>query len=170
MNEEQLDQLMDEARDEWAAKTGNSYVDNFDAHEALCLYSGFTPEDLVALGDYIKKFVMHMVAHKVIDSMTGRGEGDGLDMNDIIEMAIGASIPVVIVASTHQSRSLARVSPKHTDRYTTTVMAEAYLNTLITEGEDLSTIWPTAIASEVIDQYDPQQAFMVGVLCGRTDG
>jgi len=161
MDKDSIDAVMEEARDYWHAQTGKSADTDFDPKEAVALYCDFNDEEMEAIGDYVENFVAHGLAHLFAKQMVS---GDGVSPQEIIEIAIGSTIPVGMILSRHRA---GRRKDQVKDNYLTTVMAEARINQAVSDGEDLNQIWPKPVIDEVLQNWSPEDAFRIGVLCGQ---
>lgn len=93
--------------------------------------------------------------------------------NDVIESPpsyeaciITSSITALLVAKAMHSENAQRKCDDKS-KYPITLMAEAHVRNA--DG-DLDSIWPTEYAKEVLGEFSPEEAFMVGVVCGKSHG
>lgn len=86
----------------------------------------------------------------------------------------GAIVTTSTLAAMLVAKTLfAKVAQKRVDdehsKYPVTLMAEAHVRNYRTAG-DLDAIWPTEVVKEVLEEFSPEEAFMVGVVCGKSHG
>jgi hypothetical protein len=141
--------------------------DHFSAENALQHNLGLEPEEWEQFQRFISETVARALAQRLLSEPFGTGQGP----DDVIEMIFGVAVPAsMLVGVEVYKENLSKKEAAPANKYTSTVMAEALVRSFITEKKDLSTIWPTDIAETVTKEFDPVEAFMVGVVCGGWHG
>ena len=92
------------------------------------------------------------------------------DLNAICDSAVVNSAATALILSKAIRDSTRSVKTASGDRYPVTLLAEARIRNHIADRADLNDIWPIPLAEEVVNEFDPVTAFMVGVVCGSHDG
>lgn len=100
------------------------------------------------------------IASGAIDTKTDSYEGA------IVQ--ISALTTFLMAKSFFKEIEIKRLDDEHS-KYPVTLMAEAHVRHYRTSG-DLDAIWPTEVVKEVLEEFSPEEAFMVGVVCGKSHG
>lgn len=118
--------------------------------------------------DQMCQFMVEVV-QSMINTAIHRGHMDDEDMNLIMNSAVANAMVCTLILKMGMD-STKKDAPPVQDRYPTTLMAEAHIRNHILDGADLNNIWPLPLAEEVVSEFDPLHAFMVGVVCGSQRG
>jgi hypothetical protein len=148
---------------EKAARTGKN-KDYADVDETSALL-GMESDDLQEICDFIL-----FITHAQISTAVEKGMVDDDDYNEIMNTAVvNAAASALILARGLQGASRMRDEPA-ADRYPVTLLAEARIRNHLADRADLNDIWPLPLAEEVVSEFEPVHAFLVGVVCGSHDG
>ena len=169
--EEWNDYYTDLVRD-MEAKIGIENVNDDAAFEqSTIMMTGMTNEEL----EQFLHFILSKVTRQIIDhTMNGtlKMNNDNI-IQTIVEICIATAAPL----SWAVSRSIALEekdnrkikSTTGVDAYMTTVWAESVVSTAKENG-NINNLWPSEIIQEVTEQHSPDEAFLVGLLCGSHNG
>jgi hypothetical protein len=144
-------------------KTRNSLYGELDEIGPLV---GMEADDLQELLD----FVLEMT-HTQITVAIERNHIEEDDFNEIMNMGVGnaAATVLILLHALGETPKTTKVADEK-DRYPVTLLAEARVRNHIADRADLNKIWPVPLAEEVVSEFDPIHAFMVGVVCGSHNG
>jgi hypothetical protein len=117
--------------------------------------------------------MIHAILHITRWQVSQAVENDQLDDEDVPAMydAICANTAASTMILLHALRK--NESKKKTDaseKYPVTMLAEAHIRNMLADQADLNVVWPIPLAEEVVKEFDPTHAFMVGVVCGASNG
>lgn len=160
---EYLHQAYNTAVKNIAGKTRNPLYGELDEVTPLV---GMSSDDLQEFLD----FIMEMT-HTQITVAIDRHHIDEDDFNEIMNMAVSnaAATAVILLKALGEMPKTTKTADEK-DRYPVTLLAEARVRNHIADRADLNKIWPVPLAEEVVSEFDPIHAFMVGVVCGSHNG
>lgn len=141
--------------------------DDAEGNEIALYVMGVDDEVVHAIGQYM----MHGIHQSLFEHMMGGNHPDGMSPSDVIQYAIQACVPTVLMIGRQIWKNNSGSSTT-IDQYMSTVATEIRLSNLISDGRDLSEIWPSEYTTEIVNAFDgdPAKAFIAGVMCGRNDG
>ena len=130
-------------------------------HDIALHTIGVSLEDMNAIAHYVDECVKAHIYNRTV------AEGP-MNPSELTENIIGVCVPTIMLIGKMMFKD------KQTsidDQYLTTVHAEMAINTMIEDEKDMSEIWPAQFVEEIAASLpNPQQAFLAGVMCGRSHG
>lgn len=117
------------------------------------------------------KFVnfMHIMTRNSVATSVLSGDVDP-ETSDYEEAIVSTSAltALLVARAMFKEQEHKRIEDEHS-KYPVTLMAEAHVRNYSSSG-DLDAIWPTEVVKEVLEEFSPEEAFLVGVVCGKSHG
>jgi hypothetical protein len=140
-----------------------SACEEFEPKEAASDYLGIEIDDVNVILSVTYEMVQGGLPHVLVKALLTKES----PVEELVQIGVDMAVATFAIG---MRQILDERSRNVANRYTATVLAEAHLSTYKAMEQDLGSIWPEAIVEEVAEQYTAGEAFLVGVLCGRTSG